>query len=106
MARTQKVLKSFSPKFHQSYKSLWGNKRGRTKEENNQWKPQDLDPLCSPYTKEIWIGENVDLDLFSLFPQKDARFIGGRGSRASFGRSTMGEKTSSKDGEPLGKKAP
>jgi hypothetical protein len=79
MARTQEVLKSFTPKFHQSYKSLWGNKRGRTKEENNKWKPQDLDLLCSPYTKEIWIGGNVDLDLLSIFPQEYARIMGGMG---------------------------
>ena len=38
MARTHKVLKSFSPKFHQSYKSLWGNKRGRTKRGRQQMK--------------------------------------------------------------------
>ena len=37
MARTHEVLKSFSPKFHQSYKSLWGNKRGRTKKENTKF---------------------------------------------------------------------
>jgi len=29
---TTKMLKSFSLKFQQSYKSYWGNKRGRTKE--------------------------------------------------------------------------
>ena len=40
-------------------------------------KPQDLDPLCSPYTKEIWIGGNVDLDILSLFPQEYARIMGG-----------------------------
>ena len=31
MARAHKVLKSFTHKSQQSYKSLWGNKRGRTK---------------------------------------------------------------------------
>ena len=41
MARTQVVCKSFSPKFHQSYKSLWGNKRGRTMEEIHK-RLQDL----------------------------------------------------------------
>ena len=39
--------------------------------------PQYLDPLCSPYTKEIWIGGNVDLDLLSIFPQEWARIMGG-----------------------------
>ena len=42
-------------------------------------KPQDLDPLCSPYTKEIWIGGNVDLDLLSNFLQEYARIMGGMG---------------------------
>ena len=78
MARTHEVLKSFTPKFHQSYKSLWGNKRGRTKEENNKWKPQDLDPICSTHLEERLIGRIVDLDLLSQIPQKDSRIIGGR----------------------------
>jgi hypothetical protein len=47
MARTQVVLKYFSPKFHQSYKSLWGNKRGRTMEEIHK-RLQDLDPKMFP----------------------------------------------------------
>src|SRR3954471_14176918 len=47
MARTQEVLKSFSPKFHQSYKSLWGNERGRTMEEIHK-RLQDLDPKMFP----------------------------------------------------------
>jgi hypothetical protein len=38
---------------------------------------QDLDPIGSPHTEEILIGGNVDLDLISLFPQKDARIMGG-----------------------------
>ena len=40
--------------------------------------PQDLDPLCSPYTKEIWIGGNVDLDLLSNFPQEYSIIMGGK----------------------------
>jgi hypothetical protein len=35
------------------------------------------------------IGGNVDLDLLSLFPQKDARIMGGMERGASFPRSTM-----------------
>ena len=46
-ARTQEVLKSFSPKFHQSYKILWGNKRRRTMEEIHK-RLQDLDPKIFP----------------------------------------------------------
>jgi hypothetical protein len=38
---------------------------------------QDLDPIGSPHIEEIMIGQNVDLDLLSLFPQKDARIMGG-----------------------------
>jgi hypothetical protein len=71
MARAHKVLKSFTPKFHQSYKSLWGNKRGRTMEEIHK-ELQDLDLICFPHLEEILISENVDLDL-TLFPQKDSR---------------------------------
>jgi hypothetical protein len=36
---------------------------------------QDLDPIGSPHIEEIIIGGNVDLDLLSLFPQKDARIM-------------------------------
>jgi hypothetical protein len=31
---------------------------------------QDLDPIGSPHIEEKVIGENVDLDLLSLFPQR------------------------------------
>jgi hypothetical protein len=48
--------------------------RGRTKEIHKEL--QDLDPLCSPHLEEILIGGNIDLDLLSLFPQKDARIMG------------------------------
>jgi hypothetical protein len=40
---------------------------------------QDQDLLGSPHLEERWIGGNVDLDLLSLFPQKDARIVGGMG---------------------------
>jgi hypothetical protein len=42
---------------------------------------QDLDPTGSPYIEEIMIGGNVDLDLLSLFTQKDARIMGGMGRK-------------------------
>ena len=64
MARTHEVLKSFTLKFHQSYKSYWGNKRGRTKKIHKEL--QDLDLLCSPHLERILIGGNVDLDLLYL----------------------------------------
>jgi hypothetical protein len=42
---------------------------------------QDLDPIGSPHIEEIMIGGKVDLDLLSLFPQKDARIMGGMGRK-------------------------
>jgi hypothetical protein len=42
---------------------------------------QNLDPIGFPHIEEIMIGENVDLDLLSLFPQKDARNMGGIGRK-------------------------
>ena len=65
MARAHGVLKSFTLKFQQSNKCLWGNKRGRTNEEKHQ-ELQDQDQLGSPHLEEEWIGGNVDLDLLSL----------------------------------------
>jgi hypothetical protein len=53
----------------------WRDMRGRTKEIHTEL--QDLDPLYSPHLEERWIGGNIDLDLLSLFPQKDARNMGG-----------------------------
>jgi hypothetical protein len=55
---------------------LWRDMRGRTREIHKEL--QDLDPLCSPHLEEILIGGNIDLDLFSLFPQKDARIMGAK----------------------------
>jgi hypothetical protein len=42
---------------------------------------QDLDPIGSPHIEEIMIGGNIDLDLLSLFPQKDARIMGEMGRK-------------------------
>jgi hypothetical protein len=50
---------------------------------------QDLDPIGSPHLEEKVIGGNVDLDLFSLFPQRYARIMGGIERWAKFPRSTM-----------------
>jgi hypothetical protein len=55
---------------------LWRGMRGRTKEEIHK-ELQDLDPMSSPHKEEKVIGGNIDLDLLSLFPQKDARNMGG-----------------------------
>ena len=56
--------KYFTLKLHQSYKSLWGNKRGRTKEIHKEL--QDLDLEGSPHKERDLIGEDVDLDLLYL----------------------------------------
>ena len=99
------MLKSFSLKFQQSYKSLWGNKRGRTRRRNTKLL-QDLDPIGSPHTKGIWLGGIVDLDLLFIFPQEYARIMGGIGRKASSRRSTMEERESKKTDQhkqqPLG----
>jgi hypothetical protein len=42
---------------------------------------QDLDPIGSPHIEEIMNGGKVDLDVLSLFPQKDARIMGGMGRK-------------------------
>jgi hypothetical protein len=42
---------------------------------------QDLDPIGFPHMEEKVIGGNVDLDLLSPFPQKDARIMGGMGRK-------------------------
>ena len=83
MIRAQ-VLKSFTLKFQQSNKCLWGNKRGRTTKEL-----QELDPIGSPHLEEILISGNMDLDLLSLFPQRYARILGGIERGQGFPRSTM-----------------
>jgi hypothetical protein len=51
--------------------------RGRTRRKSTN-ELQDLNPRCSPHLEEEVIGGNVDLDLLSLFPQKDSRTMGGR----------------------------
>jgi hypothetical protein len=59
---------------------LWRDMRGRTREEIHK-ELRDLDPIGSPHKEEKVIGGNVDLDLLSLFPQKDARIMGGMGRK-------------------------
>jgi hypothetical protein len=55
---------------------LWRDMRGRTRRKSTN-ELQDLDTNGSPHLEEKLIGENVDLDLLSLFSQEDARTIGG-----------------------------
>jgi hypothetical protein len=59
-------------------------------ERKNKKEIQDLHPLCSPHLEQRWVGENIDLDLLSLFPQRYARIMGGIKRGASFPRSNNG----------------
>jgi hypothetical protein len=59
---------------------------------------QDLDPIGSPHLEKKVIGGNVDLDLLSLFPQKDARNMGERRREGKLSRSTMEEREAQKRG--------
>ena len=89
MARAHEVLKSFTLKFQQSNKCLWGNKRGRTKRRTTQ-ELQELDPLCSPHLEERLIGGNVDLGLL-LQSSKDQRvWVEGLGDVVILELATMG----------------
>ena len=109
MARAHEVLKSFTLKFQQSNKCLWGNKRGRTKEEKHQ-ELQDQDQQGSPHLEEEWIGGNVDLDLLSLSLKEMQETWEGLRGRQAFPNvnngGERGEKRAQEVGEPLGKKAP
>jgi hypothetical protein len=55
---------------------LWRDMRGRIRMKSTN-ELQDLDPNGSPHLEEKLIGGNIDLDLLSIFPQEDARIIGG-----------------------------
>jgi hypothetical protein len=71
---------------------LWRDMRGRTKEEIHK-ELQDLDPIGFPHKEEKVIVGNVDLDLLSLFPQKDARIMGGMGRKGKlFKVNNVGER--------------
>jgi hypothetical protein len=58
---------------------------------------QDLDSIGSPHLEEKVIGGNEDLDLLSLFPQKDARNIGEWRREGKLSRSTMEEREAQKN---------
>ena len=117
MARAHEVLKSFTLKFQQSNKCLWGireeeqrkpqrsqilhsqippkatNAYGGRREEEQRGRTtkelQELDPLSSPHLEERRFGRIVDLDLLSTFPKEYGRFNGGIEREVSFPRSTM-----------------
>jgi hypothetical protein len=70
---------------------LWRDTRGRMKEEIHK-ELQDLDQIGFPHLEEKVIGGNVDLDLLSLFPKKDARIMGEWRREGKLSRSTMEER--------------
>ena len=70
MAKTQEVLKSFTPKSHQKQQMLLGGEERKNKGGETQSNSQDLDPTGSPHLEEIWFGGKVDIYLLSLFPLK------------------------------------
>ena len=97
------MLKYFSLKSQQSYKSYWGNKRGRTNRRRNTKFLQDLDLVDSPHKERDLIGQDVDVDLLSLFPQIGARIMERlEGEEASQGQQWSIE--SRRSNQPLGKK--
>ena len=96
--------KSFTFKLHQSYKILWGNKRGRTKEIHKEL--QDLDPEESPHKERDLIGENVDLDLLYFFPQMGARTMKGLGRKESQEGQEWRSKSCSRTGLPVEEEDP
>ena len=57
--------------------NAYGGRREEEQRRTQQMELQDLNPKGSPHLEERWIGENVDLDLLSLFPQRYARIMGG-----------------------------
>ena len=46
---------------------------------------KDLDPKGFPHLEESWIGGNVDLDLFSIFPSSRSKNHGGIEGESSKG---------------------
>ena len=66
--------------------------------------PQDLELVCSPYTKEIWIGGDVDLDLLSIFSQEYARIIEGKWRNGKLFKGHQWRRESEKSYEPRRKK--
>src|SRR3954468_16970174 len=76
----QEHMKCSSPPLSNPTKETKAMEEYEKKNKENTNELQDLDPQGSPHKEEIDLVENVDLDLLSLFPQKGARIIGGKGS--------------------------
>jgi hypothetical protein len=82
---------------------LWRDMRRRTKEEIHK-ELQDLDLIGFPHLEEIMIGGKVDLDLLSLFPQKDARNMGGIGRKGKLFKVNNGGERNGRDNFQMRKK--
>ena len=82
---------------------LWMDKGGRTRKTTNE--SEDLDVVGSSHKEEGLIGGDVDLDLLSLFPQVQARIIGGIERKQAFGGQQWRSKLAQRVRELLGKKA-
>ena len=88
----QEHKKCSSPSLPNSTKATkaYGGIREEEQKRKTTKEPQDLDPICSPHLEERLIGGNVDLDLLSLFPQKDARIMGGRERKGKLNKDNNG----------------
>jgi hypothetical protein len=51
--------------------------------------------MGSPHKERYLVGEDVNIDLLSPFPQKGERIVDGLGGKEAQSRSTMGAKLSS-----------
>ena len=81
-----------------------GNKRGRIKEIYKEL--QDLDLEGSPHKERDLIGEDVDLDLLSLFPQMGARIMEGLGRKEAQEDQEWRSKSCSRTTLPVGEEDP
>jgi hypothetical protein len=99
------MLKYFSLKFQQSYKSYWGNKRGRTNRRRNTKFLQDQDLVDSPHKERDLIGEDVDVDLLYLSLKWMQESLEGE-EDSKLKRVSNGGKTSWERWGTLGKKTP
>ena len=78
-----------------SNKCLWG-RREEEQRITQQMELQDQDLQGSPRLEEGWIGGNVDLDLFSFFPQRYARIMRGIERKANISKVNNGAKRGEK----------
>ena len=102
----QEHMKSSSPSSSNPTKATKDMEEYERKNKENTKELQDLDPQGSPHLEEMWIHGNVNLDLLSLFPQKDERFMVGIVRKQSFLWSIMEEKACSRTVGVIGEEEP